>query len=104
MTQEPTAILVLSHGKQEQVVGWGNQVGGPTGITADRQTGAQSAKSPGQDWYACASPDQGTGDPGQKGNSTQRSRMRAPGWWPPSSSLAGAKTAVTFGSQDAAGR
>ena len=37
---------------------------GPTGITADRQAGAQSAKSPGQGWYACARPDQGTSDPG----------------------------------------
>ena len=46
MTQEPTAILVLSHGKQEQVVGWGNQVGGPTGITADRQNGGAVREIP----------------------------------------------------------
>lgn len=67
MAQEPTDILLLSHDKQEQVAGRGNQVGGPTGITADRHTGAQSAKSPGQGWYACASPDQGTSDPGPRG-------------------------------------
>ena len=35
MTQDPADIVVLSRGKQEQVAGRGNQVGGLTGIAAD---------------------------------------------------------------------